>query len=313
MPDYAKPTIKLTHKLTSNSLINFYGELWVYTLYITLACLVTSGLNIFHTKYILGIELSGPLFIAPIIAGILFGYLSAHIRLSKPIIYYPGDVWIFLKYILFSCFVTATLNIVHTDWVMNTKLKPELFIAPVIAGLFFGYLLAKIKTLNNRLMQLATTDVLTQTYNRMQFDNFLTMEIDRVNRYGGTFSVIFFDVDNFKRINDQFGHPVGDDVLTSLADLVKQHNRRTDIFARYGGEEFVILTNSIDRYGALNYAQRLRKGIQQTYFEQIGNLTCSFGVAEFKKGQDTAQSIMKAADEALYRAKQNGRNCVEAV
>ena len=235
------------------------------------------------------------------------------IRLSKPIIYYPGDVWIFLKYILFSCFVTATLNIVHTDWVMNTKLKPELFIAPIIAGLFFGYLLAKIKTLNNRLMQLATTDVLTQTYNRMQFDNFLTMEIDRVNRYGGTFSVIFFDVDNFKRINDQFGHPVGDDVLTSLADLVKQHNRRTDIFARYGEEEFVILTNSIDRYGALNYAQRLRKGIQQTYFEQIGNLTCSFGVAEFKKGQDTAQSIMKAADEALYRAKQNGRNCVEAV
>jgi diguanylate cyclase (GGDEF)-like protein len=158
---------------------------------------------------------------------------------------------------------------------------------------------------------MAYTDPLTTIYNRLHFGNFLDAEIDRVKRYGGTFSIIFFDLDHFKAINDEYGHLVGDEVLKQVAEVVENANRRADIFARYGGEEFIILSPATDLNGAQQHAERLRRDIENHRFGEINRLTCSFGIAEYKAGTDDVPSLFKRADSALYNAKKAGRNRVE--
>ncbi|NNJ96067.1 MAG: GGDEF domain-containing protein [Gammaproteobacteria bacterium] len=194
---------------------------------------------------------------------------------------------------------------------LDVPLTPEAFVVPVFAGLLFGYLLARIKLLQEQMSLVAYTDPLTNIYNRLHFSHFLDSEIDRVKRYGGTFSLIFFDLDQFKGINDEYGHPVGDETLREVANIVQKANRSADIFARYGGEEFIILTPATDISGATVHAERLRKDIAEHRFSEIGNLTCSFGATEYKKDQDDVGALFKRADAALYHAKNKGRNCVE--
>ena len=148
---------------------------------------------------------------------------------------------VYFLYIAISCLFTSGLNIIHAEYLLNIPLTPRAFIAPVFAGVLFGYLLARIKLLHEKMSLMAHTDPLTNIYNRLHFGNFLDAEIDRAKRYGGTFSLIFFDLDRFKEINDEYGHLVGDEVLKEVAELVQNANRNADIFARYGGEEFIIL------------------------------------------------------------------------
>lgn len=287
------------------------SDIWIYTLYILLACAVTSALNVVHTKYVLQRELLPVLFVVPILAGVIFGYATAKIRTSKNIIIYQSDFRIFLHYILMSCVVTAALNIIHTEWVLGRELEPVLFIAPTIAGIFFGYLLAKIKTLNNKLTKMATTDMLTGAYNRMHFENMLDMEIDNVRRHGGTFSIVFFDVDNFKYINDDFGHQSGDKVLAELSEIIRSKIRVSDIFFRYGGEEFIVMSLGSDKPGATILAETLCNAIQQHQFCIGECVTCSFGVTEY--GGQERDNLIEEADKALYMAKDSGRNCVQAI
>jgi diguanylate cyclase (GGDEF)-like protein len=218
---------------------------------------------------------------------------------------------VYFLYIAISCLFTAGLNIIHAEFLLNIALTPEAFIAPVFAGLLFGYLLARIKLLQEQMSLVAYTDPLTNIYNRLHFGHFLDAEIDRVKRYGGTFSIIFFDIDQFKRINDEFGHLVGDEVLKNVAVVVQKANRSADIFARYGGEEFIILTPATDISGARVHAERLRRDIEEHPYSEIGSLTCSFGVAEYRPDEDDVASLFKRADAALYSAKQQGRNRVE--
>ncbi|WP_455376487.1 GGDEF domain-containing protein [Kaarinaea lacus] len=290
---------------------NFY-DFWIYPLYILTACIFTAGLNIVHSKYILGIELTAPLFIVPTIAGCIFGYLAARIRLRGYRVSDTGDWQIFAKYILFACLVTSGLNVAHTELVLEERLSAELFVAPLIAGVFFGYLLARIKTLNNRLLKLATTDMLTQLCNRMQFDNYLTQEIEKVKRYGGTFSVIYFDIDNFKQINDQYGHLVGDKVLSSLATHIESIKRKSDIFARYGGDEFIILAPSTNLKSAEQQAKLLKRSIEELQIDQLPKLSCSFGVTEYKDEHHNNNVLINVVDKALYTAKSKGRDTVVA-
>jgi diguanylate cyclase (GGDEF)-like protein len=185
------------------------------------------------------------------------------------------------------------------------------FIIPVFAGLLFGLLLAHIKLLSEKLSKMAYTDSLTKIYNRLHFAHFLDAEIDKVKRYGGTFSIIFFDLDNFKEVNDNFGHLVGDEVLEKVTEIVSDANRSADIFARYGGEEFIILAPETDLSGASIHAERLRNDIESYEFQTIGHITSSFGVAEFNAVDDNVESILERADIALYMAKDLGRNRVE--
>jgi diguanylate cyclase (GGDEF)-like protein len=208
--------------------------------------------------------------------------------------------------------VTSGLNVVHTEWVLDKRLSAELFVAPLIAGVFFGYLLARIKTLNNRLLKLATTDMLTQLCNRMQFDNLLTQEIDKVKRYGGTFSVIYFDIDNFKQINDQYGHLVGDKVLSLLAKHIESAKRKSDILARYGGDEFIILAPSTNIHSAEKQAQHLKQSVEELQIDDLPKLSCSFGVTEFNEEHHNNNVLINVVDKALYAAKNKGRDTIVA-
>ncbi len=219
---------------------------------------------------------------------------------------------VYFLYIAISCLFTSGLNIIHTEYMLNIPLTPAAFIAPIFAGLLFGYLLARIKLLHEQMSLMAHTDPLTNIYNRLHFGNFLDAEIDRVKRYGGTFSIIFFDLDRFKEINDEYGHLVGDEVLKQVVEVVQHANRNADIFARYGGEEFIILAPSTDIAGARIHAERLREDIENHRFSDIHKLTCSFGIAEYKADADDVPSLFKRADTALYNAKNLGRNRVEA-
>lgn len=158
------------------------------------------------------------------------------------------------------------------------------------------------------LERLSVTDHLTQISNRLKFDNALETEIHRARRHNRTFSLIMFDIDYFKKINDDLGHATGDNVLRKLTKIISVHIRTTDIFARWGGEEFVILLVETHAEDAKNFAEKLRRDIGSASFYS-GSLTCSFGVTEYCKTDDTS-TIIKRADEAMYEAKTNGRNLV---
>lgn len=217
----------------------------------------------------------------------------------------------YLQYIFLSCLIMALLNIVHMLRILQIDFTTTAFIIPILAGILFGYMLAHIKILSRKLGTLAYTDSLTHIYNRLHFAHFLDAEIDKVKRYGGTFSIIFFDLDHFKEVNDNYGHQCGDEVLEKITKIVSSANRSADIFARYGGEEFIILTPETGLSGALIHAERLRHDIEKYSFENVGQVTSSFGVTEFIAKTDDEESLFERVDIALYTAKENGRNRVE--
>jgi diguanylate cyclase (GGDEF)-like protein len=159
---------------------------------------------------------------------------------------------------------------------------------------------------------LSITDPLTGVYNRSKFEQELQVEIDKIKRYAiNKFSVVLFDVDNFKNINDTFGHLEGDTILRKLTAIVKESLRSSDIFARWGGEEFVVLLTHTDKENALKAAEILRQKIESAKIgAKISNITCSFGVSTYD-ANDTIYSMLKRADEAMYIAKKSGKNRIE--
>jgi polar amino acid transport system substrate-binding protein len=169
----------------------------------------------------------------------------------------------------------------------------------------------KRKKAEKALEKLATIDKLTCIYNRYMIDNSLSEQIEIAKRYNKHLSIIFFDIDHFKEVNDIYGHKAGDTVLRKLSDLVKNKKRKSDIFGRWGGEEFMLVLPETDIKRAELIAQTLREEIEKYYFEKVGHITCSFGVTQTKK-EDTMDTLMKRVDEALYRAKKEGRNRVIA-
>jgi diguanylate cyclase (GGDEF)-like protein len=168
----------------------------------------------------------------------------------------------------------------------------------------------KLQELARDLRFQATTDPLTGVSNRLKFNQALAAEMSRSTRYETSLSLVLYDVDNFKAVNDTHGHQIGDKVLIQLSRFVPSLLRNTDLLARWGGEEFVILTPGSDGEMAYQAAEKLRKAVEQIKFDEIGMVTCSFGVAQYVCG-DTAETLTSRADDALYRAKLNGRNRVE--
>lgn len=157
---------------------------------------------------------------------------------------------------------------------------------------------------------LSITDMLTMCYNRRKFEEDLEYHIKLSERYGGKFSLIMFDIDRFKSINDTYGHSAGDNGLRMTAATAMKHLRETDIIYRVGGEEFVIISPSTEIASAAIIAERIRKTIETTVFEDFPGLTCSFGITELIK-EDSPETIFKRVDDMMYRAKQNGRNRIE--
>lgn len=170
--------------------------------------------------------------------------------------------------------------------------------------------LQSLETVNKLLETQASTDALTGIYNRIKLNKSLAIEIARAKRYNSLLSLIIFDIDHFKNVNDTYGHSAGDDVLKRLTKLVKSNIRETDIFARWGGEEFVILAPGLSTVESVKLADKLRHKIEEFDFEKPPKVTSSFGIASYKDG-DVSTILINRADEALYRAKENGRNQVQ--
>lgn len=160
----------------------------------------------------------------------------------------------------------------------------------------------------------AHTDSLTRIYNKGYLLEALDAEFKRAKALHTDFSLIFFDLDHFKKVNDTFGHDAGDYVLKEFTSLIKNsHLRPKDIFARYGGEEFVVLLANTAAKAALEMAERIRAAIESHAFIYEGKrmpVTTSLGVAELRADMESAQTLIKAADKALYSAKTAGRNRV---
>ncbi|HEY3359600.1 MAG TPA: GGDEF domain-containing protein [Polyangia bacterium] len=164
---------------------------------------------------------------------------------------------------------------------------------------------------HEEIYRLTTIDGLTQIFNKRYFMEILEREISRSHRYRRELSLIIFDIDHFKRINDTHGHLAGDHVLRHLATTVKNNIRREDLFARYGGEEFAIVLPEIDLPGARYIADKLRKLVEATQFrfeETDMPLTISLGIAACGEDVNEPAQFIKLADEKLYEAKQSGRN-----
>ncbi|WP_127471497.1 diguanylate cyclase [Thiomicrorhabdus aquaedulcis] len=162
-------------------------------------------------------------------------------------------------------------------------------------------------TYQKRLEQWAITDQLTRLYNRHHLTQVLNTEEQRMQRYAQPFCLIMFDIDHFKQVNDQHGHAVGDKVLIEIAQLMQQHSRETDVCGRWGGEEFLCILSSTQLDDAALAAENLRKALANHTAPNLPAITCSFGVAQY---QTNLAQCLKAADDALYKAKHNGRNKV---
>jgi len=162
----------------------------------------------------------------------------------------------------------------------------------------------------DQMAYLAFNDYVTGLPNRRGIERILQDEVERARRYGRAPSVVMVDLDHLKRVNDTFGHDVGDRALQEVAQLLAREIRRTDRVGRWGGEEFLIVAPETDRKAAWMLAQRLKETLETHSFDQVGTITASYGVASFRP-DDTVQSLIKRADEALYRAKTGGRNRVE--
>jgi len=167
----------------------------------------------------------------------------------------------------------------------------------------------ELERINKYLHQQATTDNLTELFNRQYFNEHLGQEILRAERYNRALSLILFDIDHFKDINDNFGHLAGDGVLRELAAMLQSRIRQSDILARWGGEEFVLLVHETGRDLAHELAEKLCRAIAQHNFSLKEKITCSFGVTEYIPGEIPTNFINRA-DQALYHAKETGRNRV---
>jgi diguanylate cyclase (GGDEF)-like protein len=171
----------------------------------------------------------------------------------------------------------------------------------------------QLQAANVQLQKLSSTDRLTGLYNRGHWEEALKHEYARHSRYGNDCTLIMFDIDHFKQVNDTFGHPAGDRVIQRVADVVREHVRDSDICGRYGGEEFALLLPDTDKEGGHILAERLRASIEAMVVHHDGHpirFTISLGVADLQRPAADYQELTERADRALYTSKRSGRNRV---
>ncbi|MHA6574006.1 sensor domain-containing diguanylate cyclase [Pseudomonas yamanorum] len=195
-------------------------------------------------------------------------------------------------------------------WIRGEATPEEL---PGGGTVWHGYVsdISDLKRVEEELRALSITDSLTGIHNRRYFQDRLKAEMIRVKRASGALSVIMFDIDHFKRINDQHGHAVGDEVLKELCRRISQRLRRTDVFCRLGGEEFVVLCPNTDGSQAFSVALELWQALRSAPMEGVGTVTASFGVASWRV-EEGVDGLLLRADSGVYAAKQAGRDRVEA-
>jgi diguanylate cyclase (GGDEF)-like protein/hemerythrin-like metal-binding protein len=197
--------------------------------------------------------------------------------------------------------------------VLPWNLAAGIVFAILWAGLVFlmetDLMLGRLEKKNAMLGVLARTDELTGLYNRHLLDSSVRTEMERSARYKQPLSLIMYDLDHFKRVNDVWGHHAGDEVLKHTSRIVRELIREPDRLFRWGGEEFVILVPHTPLEGALSLAEKIRLAIASEAYPAVGTVTASFGAAEWRK-HDSVETWFKQVDQALYRAKNEGRNRV---
>lgn len=206
-------------------------------------------------------------------------------------------------------------------WIQAVTLTPDWLLPAAVTcfggiagGFVFLYIFAlrrQVAARTRELLKISQTDMLTGLYNRRQIDTILHQEFERFKRYKQPLTLILVDIDNFKKINDIFGHTVGDEVLISFAEIISSSTRNTDFIGRWGGEEFIVICPQTTSCAGVIIAEKLRSCIETSEFNTIGSCTASFGVTEINEDDDFI-SIFNRCDTALYRSKNDGRNRVTA-
>lgn len=263
-----------------------------------------------------------------VIAGIVFQFLALR-PVWRLIALFPSGrprfSWYVLTALIFV-FIVGYGAYIPVFWGSHEKLSDLVVPAIFFLGACFVLVvnILSLETARNvkRLRtfeQESITDPLTGIYNRRYLERRLADEIARANRYGMPLSVLLIDIDHFKRVNDIYGHQVGDLVLEGLAQLIVVTLRTTDIVARYGGEEIMVIAPSTPVKTAADLAERLRKVVENASFEVPAELnldisalgvTVSIGVACFGPDAKDMNELVQSADKAMYRAKKEGRNRV---
>jgi diguanylate cyclase (GGDEF)-like protein len=199
-------------------------------------------------------------------------------------------------------------------YLSKNNLSQEKLVNAIDAALDKWTQLQQARADKEKLQRLANLDSLTGLYNRQAILSKLREVINRAKRYKEDFSLSMLDVDLFRRVNDRYGHLTGDEVLEKIATLIRQNIRNTDVAGRYGGEEFIIILPQTDLSSALVVVERIRSVIENAEMkDSAGNvfaITVSLGLSSWGPGED-AHSLVSRTDEALYKAKENGRNRVE--
>ncbi len=201
----------------------------------------------------------------------------------------------------FGCLITISIRneIVHTEKNFLSLFAGQIELAVTIANLF------------EQIKKQALTDSLTGLYNRRHFDQCLTTEIERSLRLKQPFTLIALDLDHLKKINDNYGHSTGDEAIKKIGEVLKKNARSVDIPARFGGEEFAVILPGIDVEGGITAAERLKSSIEESSLKDVEKITASIGVATFLRHTEMLGELLELADQAMYRAKKNGRNRVE--
>jgi len=232
----------------------------------------------------------------------------------------PGLFWLYpclvTTFFLTSARIATVLNLLAIagllaqQSIFESDIQMWTFAATTVVVSACAYVFAyRNQNQRERLEHLATIDPLTGVRNRRSMDEELDIAIANAERTDLSYAVALLDIDHFKKVNDQYGHSAGDDVLISLAGLIQQNTRKADQLFRYGGEEFVILLSGIDSSGLSAVMNNLQQVLRKHLKAPGGPVTVSFGVAQLRQGE-SASDWLARADGALYEAKESGRDCI---
>lgn len=261
-----------------------------------------------------------------VLAVVLFMLIYSHYEAPNFLIQAFGVMIIILgisqvpnKWInMFAAYLAISISFV----ILSPSYIRDLKVSEYFAGIVYIFLVLIITSMasfksnyynrkqyiySEELLLLSNTDPLTGIFNRAKFNEELENLIDYSKRYMTPFSFVIFDFDNFKDINDTFGHLTGDEVIKDTVDIIRGSIRNTDVFARWGGEEFVLLLPNTSREQSIELTERLKLLITNHTFGRAGDITCSFGLATFDE-DDSADTLMTRADRFLYAAKREGKN-----
>lgn len=197
-------------------------------------------------------------------------------------------------------------SIEHEEYELDEIIP--LFITISISLIVFSFRrLYESKRLSTQLYYMANYDDMTKIYNRRYMNDILEAECERVKRTGAVFSLILLDIDDFKKVNDSYGHQTGDKVLIRFSQMLQDTTRKLDVLSRWGGEEFLILCRDTDKEGAKILAQKLMDKMQSFKCDLVDGVTASMGVVSTDKEQNT-DVLFNRVDNALYEAKSQGKN-----